>query len=179
MIINKRLMVFALDVLKILGNDNRRRILRLLCDEELHINGIAKKLGISPPLVFKHVAVLEKHGFIERRRIGSAHLLRVKDSKLDTLRKVFNATENVNTIDVKKGETLLDAFRMVSGIGVKKTPKGYIVESVEGRKGYFLVEVNGKLPNKPLDKIVLNSDSEISFYYLKPVLGKRFAIHVE
>lgn len=168
-----------MDIFKVLGNENRRKILKLLFEGELHINGVAKELGISVPVVFKHVKVLEKNNLIERRKVGNTHLLKIKTAYLETIKKVFNAIEKAYAVKAHKGETLLQAFKRVPGIMLKKTSSGYLVESIDGKKGYFLFEVNGKIPNKSIEKIVLKKDSEISFYHLTPVLGKRFVINLE
>jgi len=170
--------VSDLDIFRVLGNENRRKILKLLFEEELHINGIAKRLGISVPVVFKHVKVLEDNELIERKKIGNMHVLKIRSAYVATIRKVFNAIEKSHMIKAEKGETLLSVFKRVSGIGLKKSKNGYFVDSIDGKKGFFLFEVNGKIPNRPLEKVVLKKNSEVSFYRLTPVLGKIFEINL-
>lgn len=168
-----------MDLFRVLGNENRRKILQLLFEGEMHLNEISRKLNISVPVVFKHVNVLEKNNLIERKKIGSTHLLKIKEAYLETIRKVFTAVEKAYVIRAKKGETLLNAFREIPGIEIRKEPNGYLIESIGGKKGYFLFEINGSIPKKSMEKIVLKEDSEISFYRLMPVLGKRFVINLE
>jgi len=167
-----------LDIFRVLGNENRRKIIKLLFEGELHINGIAKELGISVPVVFKHVRVLEENGLVERKKVGNVHLLKIKGAYFDTISKVFTAVEKSYQINVRPGETLLDAFRRAPGIEIRRTANGYLVESIDGKKGYFLFEVDGKIPKRSIEKIVLKRDSEISFYHLTPVLGKKFLVKV-
>ena len=169
----------GLDIFKVLGNKNRRRILELLFEKEIHINGLAKELGISAPVVFKHVKLLEEHNLIERRKVGNTHLLKICDAYVDKIRKAFFALEKDYSIEVKAGDTLLEAFNKISGIKIKKSVNGYLIESIDGKKGYFLFKVNGQMPNRSIEKIVLKKDAEISFFYLMPVLGKSFAIKVK
>ncbi|MFH0955518.1 MAG: winged helix-turn-helix domain-containing protein [Candidatus Micrarchaeota archaeon] len=167
-----------LDLFNILGNENRRKIVRLLFDNEYSINGIAKEVGIAVPVALKHVRILEKNRIVERKKIGNMHVLRLNTAYLQTIKKIFHAIGDSHVIKAHEGETLLDAFKRVPGIGLKKTPSGYLVEKIDGKKGYFLFEINGKIPEKSIEKITLEKNSEISFYHLTPVLGKRFAIQL-
>jgi len=168
-----------LDILNILGNENRRKILLLLFENETHINEIARKLGISVPVVFKHITILEKNRLVERKIIGNVHVFNINSAHVQTLKKIFDTIDQAQTISIKKSQNLLDALKKVGDIGLKRTKDGYFVESIGGKKGYFLFEVNGTIPNKSLEKISLKKDSEISFYYLTPVLGRRLAINLE
>jgi DNA-binding transcriptional ArsR family regulator len=52
-------------VLEIVGNETRRKILELLSVEPHYISQIAKKLDITQPAILKHLSVLEKAGLIE------------------------------------------------------------------------------------------------------------------
>ncbi len=169
----------GLDIFKVLGNKNRRRILELLFEKEMHINGLAKELGISAPVVFKHVKLLEEHNLIERRKVGNTHLLKICDVYIEDIRKVFFALEKDYSIEITAGDSLFEAFSKISGIEIKKSPNGYLIESIDGKKGYFLFKVNGQIPNRSIEKIVLKKDAEISFFCLTPVLGKSFAIKVK
>lgn len=152
--------------------------MRLLFDKEYHINGLAQELGIAVPVALKHIRILEKNRLVERKKIGNMHVLNLNTAYLQTIKKIFHAIDDSYIIKAREGETLLDAFKRVRGIGLKKTPSGYLIEKIDGKKGYFLFEINGKLPEKSIEKIVLEKNSEISFYHLTPVLGKRFVINL-
>jgi ArsR family transcriptional regulator len=52
------------EVLEIVGNKTRRRILELLSEEPQYISQIAKKLDVTQPAILKHLAVLEKNALI-------------------------------------------------------------------------------------------------------------------
>ncbi len=52
-------------VLGILGNETRRKILGLLSEEPHYISQIAKKLDVTQPAILKHLSILEKAGLIE------------------------------------------------------------------------------------------------------------------
>jgi predicted transcriptional regulator len=52
-------------LLEVIGNETRRKILELLSEEPHYISQIAKKLDITQPAILKHLSVLEKAGLIE------------------------------------------------------------------------------------------------------------------
>ena len=51
-------------LLDVLGNETRRRILRLLADEPRYFIQLSKDLGVSQQAVLKHLEILERHGFV-------------------------------------------------------------------------------------------------------------------
>jgi ArsR family transcriptional regulator len=53
------------ELLDILGNENRRRILQLLSFRPFYFNEIAKRLDIGPKAVIDHMEMLERAGLIE------------------------------------------------------------------------------------------------------------------
>ena len=59
------------DVLNILGNETRRRILHLLSEEPRYFIQISRDLGISQQAILKHLELLEKFGLIGSYRAKS------------------------------------------------------------------------------------------------------------
>jgi ArsR family transcriptional regulator len=53
------------ELLDILGNENRRRILQLLSFRPFYFNEIAKRLDVGPKAVIDHLEMLERAGIIE------------------------------------------------------------------------------------------------------------------
>jgi ArsR family transcriptional regulator len=53
------------DILDILGNETRRKILRLLADEPRYFIQLSRDLGVSQQAVLKHLEILEKSGLIK------------------------------------------------------------------------------------------------------------------
>jgi len=53
------------EVLQIVGNETRRRMLTLLSEEPHYISQIAKKLDVTQPAILKHLSLLQKAGLIE------------------------------------------------------------------------------------------------------------------
>lgn len=60
-------MIFVnpVDLLDILGNENRRRILQLLSFRPFYFNEMAKRLDVGPKAVIDHLEMLERAGLIE------------------------------------------------------------------------------------------------------------------
>jgi len=54
-------------LLDLLGNENRRRILRLLAQKPCYVTEISEYLGVSPKAVIDHLRKLEEAGLIESR----------------------------------------------------------------------------------------------------------------
>jgi len=54
-------------LLDLLGNENRRRILRLLARKPCYVTEISEYLGVSPKAVIDHLRKLEEAGLIESR----------------------------------------------------------------------------------------------------------------
>lgn len=69
-------------LLDLLGNENRRRILRLLSRKPCYVTEISEHLAVSPKAVIDHLRKLEESGLIESRT----------DEKR---RKYFHIAENV------------------------------------------------------------------------------------
>ena len=54
-------------LLDLLGNENRRRILRLLARRPCYVTEISESLGVSPKAVIDHLRKLEDAGLVESR----------------------------------------------------------------------------------------------------------------
>jgi len=54
-------------LLDLLGNENRRRILRLLSQKPCYVTEISEYLGVSPKAVIDHLRKLEEAGLVESR----------------------------------------------------------------------------------------------------------------
>ncbi|MHC1586425.1 MAG: ArsR/SmtB family transcription factor [Candidatus Hecatellaceae archaeon] len=52
------------EILDVLGNETRRRILRLLCEGPRYLIQLSRELNVSQQAILKHLAILEKYGFI-------------------------------------------------------------------------------------------------------------------
>lgn len=153
-------------------------MLKVLLKKNMHISALAKELGISTPVALKHTVILEEAGLIEREHVGNTHVLKIKRDAMRPLEKVWGLVEKPFVVRVKKGDTLLQALRKVSGIRVEKREDGVYITSVDGKKGFYVFEVNGKLPDKAADQLILKKDAEIELQKLVPVIGKKILVKV-
>jgi len=167
-----------MDVFKALGNENRARIIRLLAKERMHVSGIARELGISAPVSLRHLRVLEEQGFVERERIGSQHFFSLNEEAARRVQKVWSLFERPLTVEVSKGESMLEALRKVPGIKFSHNENGAFITEVDGKKGYYLYEVNGVLPKESADKLALSKSVNVELKLLQPVIGKKISIKV-
>ena len=68
--------------MKAIAEPNRRRILRLVRDEELSAGEIASHFDISWPAVSQHLGVLKEAGLVDERRNGVRRLYRARPEGL-------------------------------------------------------------------------------------------------
>ena len=69
-------------VIKVLGSEMRIRIILELfkSPEGIHIRELARKFGITPQSMSEHISILEEHGVVTYRKIGSAKLMKMKNT---------------------------------------------------------------------------------------------------
>jgi DNA-binding transcriptional ArsR family regulator len=69
-------------VFEVLAEDNRRRILDLLVDEERAVGDLVERLSLSQPAVSKHLKVLRDAGLVEARTDAQRRVYRVRSEPL-------------------------------------------------------------------------------------------------
>jgi DNA-binding transcriptional ArsR family regulator len=72
--------------LRALSDPGRRRILRLVRDEEHSAGEIAAEFTVSWPAVSQHLRVLKEAGLVTERREGTRRLYRARPEGLDDVR---------------------------------------------------------------------------------------------
>ncbi len=170
-----------MDILKILGNDKRRSILKMLVNKSVHISALARELNISTPVAMKHVNLLESANLVERTDVGNSVLITIKEDTIELLRKLESIIDKPTIIKAEKGETIHDVLKRQPEFITRKWPgtdQEYIY-SIDGVKGYYIFHVNGRLPNKSIDKLKIENDIVIEFQKLIPVIGRRLEIKLE
>ena len=73
------------DVLEVLAEPHRRRILDALRQGELSVGALVDHLGSSQPLVSKHLRVLREAGLVEVRVDGQRWFYRLRPEPLAAL----------------------------------------------------------------------------------------------
>ncbi|MEM3086975.1 MAG: ArsR family transcriptional regulator [Halobacteria archaeon] len=161
-------------LLKTVASPTRVKILKLLLQEELHISALARRLGISVPVAGKHIRRLEKEGLIERRPVGRSHVLR---PRLDRLYADLELLCDNRTVEVGPGSTLVEALQR-SGVAVEKQGDREWMISVDGLPGYFVYEVDGKMPEVSIGRYRVERDVTIVVRRIVPVPVKRVRVRI-
>ena len=81
------------ELLDILGNDTRRRILGILADEPKYFIQLSKELGVSQQAVLKHLSLLEDAGLVSSFRAKSE--LAAPDRKYYRLKRSLYLTVGI------------------------------------------------------------------------------------
>jgi ArsR family transcriptional regulator len=108
------------ELLDLLGNENRRRILRLLSRKPCYVTEIGEYLDVSPKAVIDHLEKLEAAGLVESRTDGSR-------------RKYFNIARDVRLeVTVSRHE-----------YGTKSAYPANPAMDIRGRCAYVRLDVDG------------------------------------
>jgi DNA-binding transcriptional ArsR family regulator len=163
---------------KALSSETRRKMLKILTREEMHITGLARKIGISVPVAAKHVNILEKAGLLERKKFGRTHVLKVNLDriKVDSVYEDLDIFSEVHDLKVSQGTNVLDALKQVSGVEVARVGDKEFITSVDGESGYYIYEVDGKSPQLPMDEYLIDGRVKVELKKLVPVKRKEMDI---
>jgi DNA-binding transcriptional ArsR family regulator len=162
------------NLFKALSSPTRIKILKVLVNEEIHLTALAKKIGLSKPVVSRHIKILEKTGLINKRIIGNIYLLKTNAKNIEKVLEPFIESQ---TIIVNKNKSIFDALKQIPGIEVKKQGSQGYIKSINDEKGYYIYEVNGVLPEKPIDEYQINND--LNLVIKKIVTIKKKSINIK
>jgi len=158
-----------------LSSKTRRKMLKSLIRGEKHITGLARELGISVPVAAKHVKILEGAGLVERQKFGRTHIIR---ARAERIYNVLDFLEEAFDVNIKKGASVLDVLKEISGVTVENIGDREYITSVDGEKGYYIYEVNGKLPDTSINKFTLEDNTKVELKKLVPVKKKEIVIRI-
>ena len=168
-----------ISLFKVLGNEKRKMIIKLLKRQDMHISGIARELNISVPAALKHIKKLEDADLVLRTKVGNTHLIKIKEEGMEKLNLIWGLFDEPLVLEITKGTNLSDALKVMPEVGIKKTNKGCFINSVDGKKGYFVYEIDGNLIDKPIDRYKISEDIELEIKRLLPALDKKIRIRVK
>ena len=75
----------TLDVLDVIAEPTRRRILDAVRDEECSVSDLVERVGMHQPGVSRHLKVLRDAGLVEVRRDGQRRMYRLRAEPLKEL----------------------------------------------------------------------------------------------
>ena len=96
-----------LDAFQVIADPSRRKMLMLLCKNNLTINNLADNFDMSRPAVSKHIKVLHGAGFISIHDIGRERYCTLKKEGFDELQEWISHFDTFWASKLKKLETLL------------------------------------------------------------------------
>ncbi|WP_455368291.1 metalloregulator ArsR/SmtB family transcription factor [[Eubacterium] cellulosolvens] len=158
---------------KALSSPTRLEILKSLMRKEMHVSAIARQMKISVPVAAKHVKILEKAGLVEKKEFGRSHVYK---AKRDRFYKILEPLCETSQINISRGKSVLDALKSTCIVNTKRINDKELLVSIDGKDGYYLYEVNGKLADTPMDRYKLRNDSELKLKKLIPITEKRIVI---
>lgn len=161
------------ELFKALSSKSRIKIIRKIAFKETHISELSRELKISKPVISRHIKILEKAGLVKRRIIGNVHLL---SANVEVLEKAFDPFIEESEIKIGKNTSLFDALKQLPGIETKTQGKNEYITSIDGEKGYYIYEVNGKAPTKPIDEYKPEKDVMLNIKKLVMVDKKKIKI---
>jgi DNA-binding transcriptional ArsR family regulator len=151
------------------------KIMKILSKKEIHLSELARELGISKPVTSRHVNILLDCKLIKKQVIGNVHLLSANSEILDNILDPF-IEESV--IEVSKNDNLYKALQQLPAVEVKRIDGNQLITSINGEKGYFIYEVDGKIPKIPIDKFETKKDVTINLKKLVSVNKKKIKVKV-
>ena len=79
------------DALKVLSDETRIRILKLLEEKPAYLCQITAVLGFSPSTVSTHLSKLKQFGFVKDKREGAKVLFALSEPEGEELRQILSA----------------------------------------------------------------------------------------
>lgn len=164
------------EIFKALSSQTRLRILKILINRESHISELARSLDISVPVMSRHVKLLEKTGLIKKRIVGNVHLL---SANIGSFEDVLEPFIEESVIEINKNESLLDALRQLPNIEVRRIDDNQYITSIDGEKGHYIYEVNGELPEIPIDEYKPKKNVTLELKKLVSVNKKKIDVNLK
>jgi DNA-binding transcriptional ArsR family regulator len=163
-------------IFKALSSSTRIQIIKVLVGRELHVSGLARELGISVPVISRHVKLLEDAGLLQKRIVGNVYLL---SSTIGSLEEALTPFIDESTITIKKQNSLFDALKQIPGIEIQKVGDTQYITSINGERGYYIYEVDGIPPTIPIDKYTPTKNVTLHLKKIVPVDKKKITIYVK
>jgi len=161
------------EIFRALSSATRIKILKTLLHKEMHLSGLARELKISIPVISRHIRILENVDLINKKVYGNTYLLTTKTKNLELVLEPF-IDESLIIIDKKK--SIFEALKQLPGIEIKKVGKHHYISSINGENGYFIYEINGELPKKPIDEYTIEKNLTFDLKKLVSIKKKKIKI---
>jgi DNA-binding transcriptional ArsR family regulator len=161
-------------IFRALSSQTRIKILKTLLHKEMHLSGLARELKISVPVISRHIKILENVDLINKKIYGNTYVLTTKTKNLELVLEPF---VDESLIEIEKKKSIFEALKQLPGIEIKKIGKHHYISSVNGENGYFIYEINGELPKKPIDEFTI--EKNLTFDLKKIISIKKKKIEIK
>lgn len=152
------------------------QIMKILLNREIHLSGLAKELGVSVPVISRHVKLLETVGLVKKRIVGNVHLL---SANIGSLEEVLEPFIEESTVEIKKNESLFDALKQIPGIEIQRVGDNQYITSINGERGYYIYEVDDIPPKIPINEYTLKKNVMLQLKKLVPVNKKKIKVKIK
>ncbi|MCK4347484.1 MAG: ArsR family transcriptional regulator [Thermoplasmatales archaeon] len=149
------------------------KIVKILLNREMHLSGLARELGISVPVISRHIKLLENAGLVRKRVVGNVYLL---SANIGSLGKVFEPFIEDSIVEINKQGSLFDALKQLPNVEIQKIGDNQYITSINGEKGHYVYEVNGVSPETSIDKYKPKKDVTIQLKKLISVNKKKIEV---
>ena len=163
-------------VFKALSSETRIEIIKLLLSEEHHITGLARKIGISVPVMSRHVDILTDAGLVKKRIIGNVHLLSVN---LNVFEHALDDFCDHTELHIVQNQSLFEALKQLPEIKFTKYKDKQFISSINGENGYYVYEVDGKPPTVSIDEFVPEGNVSLTLKKVVPIEKKQIKIKIK
>ena len=160
-------------IFRALSSSTRIKILKTLLKKEMHLSGLARELKISIPVISRHIKILENSDLINKKVYGNTYILSTKTKNLEHVLEPF-IDESLIEIDKKK--SIFEALKQLPGIEIKKVGKHHYISSIDGVNGYYIYEINGKVPKKPIDEYTIEKNITFDLKKIVSINKKKIKI---
>lgn len=160
---------------KALSSETRIKIIKILLNREIHLSGLARELNISVPVMSRHIKLLENVELIKRRVVGNVHLLSANIGSLEELLEPFIEESE---IEINEHDSIFDALKQIPGIEIQRVGENQYITSIDGEKGYYIYEVDGKIPTKSIDEFRPKKNITLELKKLVSVNKKKIEVKI-
>jgi len=163
------------NIFKALSSHTRMQIMKTLLIREMHLTRLAKELDVSVPVISRHVKILETAGLIQKRIIGNAHVL---TANIGSLEKALEPFIEESVVKIKKHGSLFDALKQLPNIEIQQVGDNQYITSINGEKGYYIYEVDGKPPDVTIDEYRPKTNVTFQVKKLVPINKKKIEVKI-
>jgi len=160
---------------KALSSETRIKIIKILLNREVHLSGLARELNISIPVISRHIKLLENVELVKRRVVGNVHLLSANIGSLEELLEPFIEESE---IEINEHDSIFDALKQIPGIEIQRVGENQYITSIDGEKGYYIYEVDGKIPTKSIDEFRPKKNITLELKKLVSVNKKKIEVKI-